>query len=174
MRRICARAGCGKVLRPHRAQFCIECEPVDDGIHCVICGGKKPRPNDQMYTCSWECHNKRRVINGTKHPQDTYDHVAALWATGMTTSAIGNAVGINRNAVSGIVSRMNLPRRGSPLGVWHGKKCLTDEQATVILRAKGIIETKRLTKEFGISRDTVWQIQSRRKYTHINPEKDCK
>ena len=175
MIRVCANAQCGKVLRPHRAQFCcIECEPVDDGIHCVICGGIKPRPNDQMYTCSWQCHNKRRVINGTRHPKATYDRVAELWATGMTTSAIGNAIGINRNAVSGIVSRMNLPRRGSPLGIWHGKRRLTDEQAAAIIQAKRIIGTKRLAKQYGVSRDTIWGIQAGKKPTYPHPQKDCK
>jgi len=39
----------------------------------------------------------------------------ALWNEGLTTSEIGNRLGITKNAVVGKVHRLGLPKRGSPI-----------------------------------------------------------
>ncbi len=39
----------------------------------------------------------------------------ALWSEGMPTSAIGQRLGITKNAVVGKVHRLGLPKRGSPI-----------------------------------------------------------
>lgn len=39
----------------------------------------------------------------------------ALWDTGLTTSEIGNRLGITKNAVVGKVHRLGLPKRQSPI-----------------------------------------------------------
>ncbi len=39
----------------------------------------------------------------------------ALWNEGLTTSEMGNRLGITKNAVVGKVHRLGLPKRGSPI-----------------------------------------------------------
>jgi GcrA cell cycle regulator len=39
----------------------------------------------------------------------------ALWNEGLTTSEIGNRLGVTKNAVVGKVHRLGLPKRGSPI-----------------------------------------------------------
>ena len=48
----------------------------------------------------------------------TEDHIKtliALWEEGLTTSQIGERIGITKNAVVGKVHRLGLPKRGSPI-----------------------------------------------------------
>ena len=39
----------------------------------------------------------------------------ALWDEGLTTSVMGNRLGVTKNAVVGKVHRLGLPKRGSPI-----------------------------------------------------------
>ena len=39
----------------------------------------------------------------------------ALWSEGLSTSEIGNRLGVTKNAVVGKVHRLGLPKRGSPI-----------------------------------------------------------
>ena len=39
----------------------------------------------------------------------------ALWNEGLSTSVIGNRLGVTKNAVVGKVHRLKLPKRGSPI-----------------------------------------------------------
>ena len=39
----------------------------------------------------------------------------ALWNEGLSTSIIGNRIGVTKNAVVGKVHRLKLPKRGSPI-----------------------------------------------------------
>ena len=175
MIRVCARIGCSNVLRPHRDRFCCpECEPVSDGIHCVICGKKKPRRRWSTFTCSWECAGKRRIMQGTKHPPELYAALTKMWEGGKTTGTIAKTLNLSVNAVSGLVRRLDLEYRGSPLGIYRGHRRLNDEQAYAIIRSRGVVPTRELADRYGVSRDTIWAIQTGKKPTYPHPEKDCK
>jgi len=46
---------------------------------------------------------------------DRITALIALWEEGLTTSVIGDRLGITKNAVVGKVHRLGLPKRGSPI-----------------------------------------------------------
>lgn len=47
------------------------------------------------------------------------EQLRALWADGLTTSAIGRAMRISKNSVVGKAHRLDLPLRPSPIGIPH-------------------------------------------------------
>ncbi len=60
------------------------------------------------------------MSSNTPHPQATRDAVERLWATGLSASRIGDEVGLNKNKVIGLVRRMGLPNRQSPIDRKYG------------------------------------------------------
>lgn len=54
------------------------------------------------------------------HSEATRKTVSDMWAEGMSQSQIGRAIGISRNAVSGLAKRMNLPKRSSETSTPRG------------------------------------------------------
>jgi GcrA cell cycle regulator len=53
-----------------------------------------------------------------KHGHNILTALAGMWADGIVTREIGAALGMTRNAVIGLASRLSLPRRVAPT---HGR-----------------------------------------------------
>jgi GcrA cell cycle regulator len=58
---------------------------------------------------------------------DRIAQLTQLWADGLSTAKIGDAIGASKNAVVGKAHRLNLPLRKSPVG-WHGERCTVRAQ----------------------------------------------
>lgn len=79
-----------------------------------------------------------------------------LWASGLSTALIGEAMKRTKNAVVGRAHRMDLPARGSPLSRPGRQSAFTPEvQARALaLRAQGFSNLQ-IAKQLGLGEETV-------------------
>lgn len=115
-------------------------------LYCVTCG--KQLVHDQRVACSRECagHMAGAAPGVTKYDPDVKRLIAQRWRDGVVASAIGVEFDMTKNAVIGLVHRMGLPARSSPIGF---KPDGAPRKRTTIKRAPAITLPKpsSITKE---------------------------
>jgi hypothetical protein len=79
---------------------------------CEVCGA--PTKARNLRTCSMKCAGKipkHRLSYPVSYSPETKAIVAELWAEGISISQIAAQLDTNKNRMSGLIHRMNLPAR---------------------------------------------------------------
>jgi len=129
--RRCGRDGCDKPLRWGQVKYCsITCSTArrTETGHCVVC--KKPAFSRYALICSMTCRTELIRQRGYRHvhPPEFVAKVEVLWGEGLSTSKIGERLGVSKCVIIGLARRLALPPRENPIKTAKAKPVPTSSR----------------------------------------------